>query len=199
MAQGGRRILLGLLIFAFVASFACSAGAPRSLAPNGPVPAQWKVYQGGKVQFAIAYPPSWMIDEAEGSVGSISFLSTSAGATITRQVLRKTAQLSVLRDRYLTYALRGCETGKTLRGTASILVSGISFATSSAGCGAEHENAGDGSEAQVYYTGVGVRGSSEWMFLFHADADEFAQRQHDEFDPMLMTLKILGTKGALAG
>jgi hypothetical protein len=187
-----RSALVGMLGLACGATSACAAGSTASVAPSGPVPPQWKVYRGQKLGVVVAYPPSWTVNEENVPVGSVSFLSgASETVTISRTARPTSTNVSLLRDRYLSFAVRTCETGKTVQGTGSVDVGTLRFETATARCAPEHENSQEEGEAEVYYVGATLKGSREWTFLFHADADEFEQHRHDEFDPMLATLKIL--------
>ena len=166
----------------------------RGLATPGPLgsyPADWRIYQG-PLPFAIAYPPTWTVDETQLGNNLVYFYAPGADQSIfvvvaTTARPEEDANLDVLRDRWFQSRTRGCARfGIDQSGQEAL--SGITFATVGATC--------DLPTGLAYsYTGLGVRGTVPWVFEFNAPYDRYAATLATTFRPMITTLNIYGRVG----
>ena len=156
--------------------------------PLGSYPADWRVYRG-RLPFAIAYPPTWQVDESQLDRNLVYFFAPGADQSIfvviaTTGAPERDINLDQLRDRWFQSRTRGCAQAAIDQAGREV-VSGITFATVGATC--------DLPTGLAYsYTGVGVRGTVPWIFEFNAPYDRFEATRAEVFRPMIETLNIYG-------
>ena len=149
------------------------------------MPAGWKVYSGTKSPFVIAYPPDWVVDEAE--LGKVYFRAPGAvpfALIYTGGGPDPNANVDVLRDQLFKNLTLPC--GKTgIDTTRNETYSGITFATLGSTC-----DQADG--LQYVYTGLGLRNQVPWAFAFFSRYADYEINNRQYFTPMLATLNIFG-------
>jgi hypothetical protein len=159
----------------------------------GTAPLGWRVYQGKKVPFVIAYPPKWSVDETNAPVGEISFsqITKSASISVTIATRRPAAHLplNVLRAQFVSFATRACEQGKKVERTGTATSGTVRFATAIAECDSGEEVGEHSHAVMVFYVGVALKSGAQWTFVFRSSKERFQADQRTYFTPMLHTFR----------
>lgn len=176
---------------AATASRAATPGAARRetatrtpLAPTGEHPEGWRVYAGA-LPFTIAYPPDWSAEE-DAARGLLYLYGPDPARTIFLVIARGAPEndpnLDVLRDRWFQGRTAPCARF-AVTSTGEERHSGLAFATVGATC--------DLPGGLAYsLTGIGLLGTTPWIYELDAPYGDFARVRTAAFDPILTTWQI---------
>ena len=161
--------------------------------PRGTVPAGWRIYNGTKLPFVMAYPPDWRVDDTK--VGQVIFSAPSGNAimTIEARSQRTTQTTDELRDTFARVAVQACVRSGT-EATTQETISGISFGELVQTCDIP------GQPLLAILVGAGLNNGYPWSFTAIGTYQNFnrtickctTSNVDTFFSPMLTTLNIYG-------